>query len=487
VLVALWFAAVVGLAGSPTLSGSAAHASTTNAVCASSVGPGIAPPSAVPAGTPGFHAAWYGQSGYPTLCPGQRATAVVAYYNSGSLGWVAGRMGEVAYLGTWDDDPGQDQPSLLGGDGQLESPDTAWPRYNRVAVQPAEYVGPGQIAWFQFVIEAPLRAGYYRLHIRPLIEGTAWMEDVGVYWFVTVLNADGTLPPVFANPVIDRDFPDPDVLRVGDVFYAYATNSAGVNVQTARSRDLVHWESLGDAMPSLPPWAREGRTWAPDVAAVPGGFVLYFTAWHAASGRQCIGVAAATAPEGPFRPQAAPLICPLAAGGAIDPGSFVDIDGARYLVWKNDGNCCGVATVIYVQRLSGDGLALASAPTALLTADRDWEGGIVEAPTLWRENGRYHLFYSANGYGGGGYAMGHAVADSLFGPFRKDVDPWMRSGPSVVGPGGQDLVRAGDGATWLVYHTWSQTAPYREMDLGRLTWDGTRPILSPTRGLQSAP
>jgi len=140
----------------------------------------------VPIGVSGLHASWFGQSGYPTLCAGQRSTAVVAYYNSGSEGWVLGRMGEVAYLGTWKPDPGQDRPSVLGGDGQFGSPDTGWPRYDRVAVQPAAYVGPGQIAWFQFTIQAPAAAGVYRLYLRPLIEGAAWLEDYGVFWVVTV-------------------------------------------------------------------------------------------------------------------------------------------------------------------------------------------------------------------------------------------------------------------------------------------------------------
>jgi hypothetical protein len=165
------------------------------AVCSgSSVGPGIPPPARLPAGIPGFHAAWYGQSGYPTLCPGERSNAVVAYHNSGSRGWVRGRMGEVAYLGTWDADPGQDEPTVLGGDGQMGSPATGWPRWNRVAQQPHEYVGPGQVVWFQFTIQAPEQPGFYRLYIRPLVEGATWMEDVGVYWQVTVLNHDGTAP-----------------------------------------------------------------------------------------------------------------------------------------------------------------------------------------------------------------------------------------------------------------------------------------------------
>ena len=168
--------------------------SALTATCASSVGPGIAAPPTPRGGIPGLHAAWYGQSGYPTLCPGDRSIATVAFYNTGSRGWVAGRMGEVAYLGTWGPEPGQDQPSVLGGDGQRGSPATSWPRYDRVAVQPATYVGPGQVAWFQFEVQAPLIAGTYRLGIRPLIEGATWLEDYGVFWYVTVLNADGTPP-----------------------------------------------------------------------------------------------------------------------------------------------------------------------------------------------------------------------------------------------------------------------------------------------------
>ena len=176
------------------LVGPAAPRTAAAATCTPSVGPGI-PAPAVSGGTPGFHARWYGQSGYPTLCPGGRSTATVAYYNAGSLGWVSGRLGEVAYLGTWGPEPGQDRASALGGDGTLGSPATGWPRYNRIAMQPAPYVGPGQVAWFQFTIQAPLTPGTYRLYLRPLVEGATWMEDVGVFWNVTVLNPDGSAPP----------------------------------------------------------------------------------------------------------------------------------------------------------------------------------------------------------------------------------------------------------------------------------------------------
>ena len=163
-------------------------------VCRSSVGPGIPPPATVPSGIPGFHAAWYGQSGYPTLCPGERSVATVAYYNSGSRGWVAGRMGEMAFLGTSDPWPGRDQMSNLGGRVGPSAPETGWAANNRPAAQPADYIGPNQVAWFQFMFQAPTTPGTYFLYLRPVIEGTTWMEDYGVYWQVTVQAADPAQP-----------------------------------------------------------------------------------------------------------------------------------------------------------------------------------------------------------------------------------------------------------------------------------------------------
>lgn len=199
-LAVVLFVSLLVLIGSAGLTVRASEpAATTNglntAACASSVGPGIPPPSTVPSGLPGFHASWYGQSGYMNLCPGDTMTATVAMNNSGSAGWVKGVLGQVGYLGTWNPTPGQDQPSVLGGDGQLGSPNTGWPRYNRVAQQPADYVGPNQVAWFQFSVKAPSTPGTYTLYIRPLIEGAQWMEDFGIYWQITVPAAVVVGPP----------------------------------------------------------------------------------------------------------------------------------------------------------------------------------------------------------------------------------------------------------------------------------------------------
>ena len=286
----------------------------------------------------------------------------------------------------------------------------------------------------------------------------------------------------FTNPVFDRDFPDPDVLQVGDVYYAYATNTPGYNIQVAHSPDLVDWTLIGDALPGLPRWAVQsfGYAWAPEVTTFDGeAYLMYFTARYAtdAGGRQCLGLAMSDVPEGPFRHVGdEPFVCQTDRGGSIDASTFVDEDGTPYLLWKNDGNASGTQSWLWLQELTPDGLELLGDPVPLITADQVWEGVLVEAPTLWEHDGRYYLFYSANAYDSPQYTVGYAVADSIHGPFEKP-----RSRPilatsipaGVVGPGGQDIVIGPDGQTWLLYHAWA-SGGYRNLHLSKLVWeDGT--------------
>jgi arabinan endo-1,5-alpha-L-arabinosidase len=304
-------------------------------------------------------------------------------------------------------------------------------------------------------------------------------------------------PNEFTNPVIDQDFPDPDLLKVGDTYYAYATNSGDKNIQVAKSADLVTWQMLDDALPQRPKWASEtfGLIWAPEVTTWDGGktFTMYFVARDIASSRQCIGAATNDKPDGPFKAAGdKPLICQVDLGGSIDPSSFVDEDGTRYVLWKNDGNCCGKVTNLFIQKVSPDGLALEGEPTKLIRNDQSWEGGLVEAPTLWKHGGKYYLFYSANDYAGVKYAIGYAMADKITGPYTKpSKKPLLASDlqhGAAIGPGGQDVVLDKNGKTWLVFHSWDPTATYRRMMLNELVWEGDTPVVKgPDRGPQPKP
>jgi beta-xylosidase len=273
-------------------------------------------------------------------------------------------------------------------------------------------------------------------------------------------------------------------LKVGDVYYAYATNANDANIQVARSRHLVHWEVLGEALPELPAWAVQnfGWAWAPEVfRSSEDQYVMYFTARFSIGfdGTQCIGLATSDDPVGPFvssNPE--PFICQTDQGGSIDPSTFVDVDGQRYILWKNDGNCCGYKVWLYIQEVSTDGLTLEGEPRQLLSVDQRWEGNLVEAPTLWRHDGKYYLFYSANAYNDRRYATGYAIADDIFGPYFKAEEPLLATDLAVgiVGPGGQDVVAGPRGGTRIVFHGWAPEG-YRRLYLAPLNWQNGAPTL----------
>jgi arabinan endo-1,5-alpha-L-arabinosidase len=297
-------------------------------------------------------------------------------------------------------------------------------------------------------------------------------------------EATGVVDP--APFLIDQDFPDPDVLLVGDTYYAYATNSLIANVQYATSTDLERWEVQdGDVFPDLPDWADTRKTWAPEVTqAADGGFLLYFTAADRASGLQCIGVASATSATGPFESSSSePLICPIEEGGAIDAGAFVDVDGSRWLVWKNDGNCCALDTWLQLSELSADGRSLAGEPIKLIKQSEDWQGAVVEAPVLIRHGDEYVLFYSANSYADDSYAMGFAKASTVRGPYTNSAEPLFStesSGERFLGPGGQDVVSSaasGPGGDRIVLHSWDPAYVYRGMSVLELEWIDGRPTV----------
>ena len=103
-------------------------------------------------------------------------------------------------------------------------------------------------------------------------------------------------------------FPGSAVLRA-DGFNVYATQGQHegrmLNIQVARSRDLVTWERLGDALPAKPAWAsRTQDYWAPHVSRHGGRYYLYYSAKPDAaltdtSRGLCLAVATADRAAGP--------------------------------------------------------------------------------------------------------------------------------------------------------------------------------------------
>lgn len=301
-------------------------------------------------------------------------------------------------------------------------------------------------------------------------------------------------PGTFTNPVYAENFPDPGVLRVGDTYHVYGTNTSAENVPTMTSTDLVTWADGPDALPDVGTWAVGGNTWAPEVLAAGGRYLLYYTARSISTGKQCIGRAVATAPTGPFAdPDPGPLVCEAAEGGSIDASPFRDTDGRLYLYWKNDGNCCAKPVRLYGQALSADGMRLTGRRATLLTNTKPWQGNLVEAPQMVRRGKTHVLFYSANAYDTDRYAMGYAGCRGALGPCADAGEPVLRSSDSAAGPGHGYVVTTPEGGTWIIYHAWQpqtigSVSPGRQLWLDEVEWTGDRPVVrGPTADPQPAP
>ncbi|ADD42375.1 glycoside hydrolase family 43 protein [Stackebrandtia nassauensis] len=280
--------------------------------------------------------------------------------------------------------------------------------------------------------------------------------------------------------VIDKNFADPEVIKVGNRYYAYATNNKrNLPVATA-DKPRGPWKFTGaDGMPKLGAWAKPGRTWAPDVSRRPdGSFLLYYTAHHAKSGQQCIGAATASKPEGPFTAVGnAPLVCPTKQGGAIDAGSYSE-GGKHWIMYKAENNVIGKPPVIYMHQTGPKGLKLLGKRFAILRNDRAVERGIIEAPVMVKRGGNYILFYAGDHFARNTYFTGYAVAKKITGPFKKADKPLLSMkglGGAVKGPGGADVVTGPNGVDHIFFH--GLVGKARHMYRAELGWVKGRPVL----------
>jgi beta-xylosidase len=278
------------------------------------------------------------------------------------------------------------------------------------------------------------------------------------------------------------DFPDPDVLRVGKKWFAYATTIANLNLPVMSSPNLIRWKArkksnrkTNDAMPITGAWAEKKRaggrwvssTWAPSVARVGKRYVLAYSSPVAVQPtgpgvikKYCISLAYSKRPMGPFVDRrSAPLVCP-ADRGAIDADLFIDPNGAPWLYWKTEQNpWFGFPAQIYGQRLNAraNGFAPGSAPVFLLQTQEPWEGILIENPSMVHYAGRYYLFFSGGSYANPTYATGYAICETQTGPcVRASNSPILTSGAGVDGPGGGSAFVDRGGRLRLAYAAWKQ-------------------------------
>ena len=333
----------------------------------------------------------------------------------------------------------------------------------------------------------------------------------------TKATASGPAPAegTYLNPVLDADFPDPAVILAPDGFYyAYATQTQRdgewINIQVARSADLVHWQLLGDAMPQKPDWARETQDlWAPFVVQDGDRYLMYYSATHDAchdpERGHCLAVATATSPAGPFVDMGVPLL--LGVGFEyIDPMVFIDPASGKWLLYWGSG-----FHPIRVQELGEDRMSFAPGSEATnLIWPNPVEGAfprLVEAAWVIRRDDFYYLFYSGDNCCGPDAEYGVMVArsPSPTGPFESLEEArgvphslMLFKSEHWLAPGHNSIVTDLAGDTWIVYHAIDVNRPRQRQEdeinsrrimlIDKIVWrDGWPFVGTPSDEPQPAP
>jgi len=292
----------------------------------------------------------------------------------------------------------------------------------------------------------------------------------------------------YRNPVVDFDFPDPNLVLAKDGYiYAYSTqatyNRPGMQglhlLPILRTKDLVHWDYAGDVFKTKPTWKQPGGLWAPDVSFFKDRYLLYYSCSVWGDPNPGIGVAWSQQPQGPFTDEGKLFLSKeIGVDNSIDPVFYLDKD-QPYLFWGSFRGIFGVA-------LSPNGFKTAGEKFQI--AGNSFEGSFIF------KRGRYYYYFGSKGTCCEGLKSTYRIvvgrADSLRGPYvdhegkrlldnggslviQKNADSTGFTGPGHNG----DLIVDQKGDTWFIYHAYKDKEPSkgRVMLMDKLLWKDNWP------------
>ena len=255
------------------------------------------------------------------------------------------------------------------------------------------------------------------------------------------MNKENRKKATYTNPLMVGA--DPFVLEYKGKYYLYATN-ADDGFKVYASDNMADWQDMGYCL-KKGDVIGEKWFWAPEVMEKDGKFYMVYVA------EEHLAIATSDSPLGPFVQEEKKW---LSEKCAIDGHFFVDDDGTVYLYYVRFDN----GNVIYMSTLV-DNLSVLDEKNEkfILRADRDWElkdCEVAEGPFVLKHKGMYYLTYSANHMRSEDYAIGYAVSDSPFGPFKKyKGNPILHKTDLVNGTGHHSFTRSANGKELVcVYH-----------------------------------
>ena len=263
----------------------------------------------------------------------------------------------------------------------------------------------------------------------------------------------------FANPVLNADYSDPDVIRVGDKYYMTCSEFHFMGMPILESDDMVNWRIIARVHDhiNLPGFSEMkkygGGTWAPALRYHDGKFWIYVCIPN-----EGLFVTTATDPAGEW----SELYQVKDVDGWEDPCPLWDDDGNAFLGRSQLGG-----GPIIIHRMSPDG------KTLLDEGRKIYEGPTAEGTKLFKKDGYYYLSIPEGGVGTGWQTV--LRSKDIYGPYEgKRV---LETGATKVnGPHQGALVDTPEGEWWF-YHFQSTPVLGRVVHLQPVKWVDGFPVI----------
>lgn len=269
-------------------------------------------------------------------------------------------------------------------------------------------------------------------------------------------QSDGT----YKNPVLNADYSDPDVIRVGEDFYMVCSEFHYMGMPVLHSRDLVNWTIIGhvyrrlDIDPDYSNFSAYGRgTWAPSIRHHAGKFWVYVC-----TPSEGLFMSTAIDPAGPWTP----LTLVQASDHWEDPCPFWDDDGQAYL----SRSILGAGPII-VHKMSPDGTRLLDDGVTI------YHGPVSEGTKFHKRNGYYYIWIPEGGVWEGWQAV--LRAKEIYGPY--EVKKVLEQGTTAInGPHQGAWVELDNGESWF-FHFQGVEGLGRVVHLQPVTWQDDWPLI----------
>jgi len=240
---------------------------------------------------------------------------------------------------------------------------------------------------------------------------------------------------IYKNPILNADYSDPDVIRVGDTFYMVCSDFHYMGMPVLKSHDLVNWTIISQIYNRLDidnGYSNMGKyakgSWAPALRYQNGLFYVYFC-----TPEEGLYMSTATDPAGPW----APLTEVQRIAKWEDPCPFWDDDGQAYLGHSHTG-----AGPIIIHKMSSDGKHL------LDTGITVYQGPTAEGTKIYKRDGWYYIIIPEGGVG-----RGYETAlrsKNIYGPYERKI-VLQQGSTKINGPHQGGIVDLPSGESWFIH------------------------------------